>query len=59
MHVNCESLTICLFLCNNYPTRFQLVLTRNSEAVEDMVNESGDGPKAARELATYCVALKR
>ncbi|XP_072036097.1 E3 ubiquitin-protein ligase TRAIP-like [Amphiura filiformis] len=39
--------------------RFQLVITRDSEAVEDMLNESGDGPKAARELATYCVALKR
>ena len=39
--------------------RFQLVMTSNAEAVEDMLSECGDGAKAARELATYCVSLKR
>ncbi|XP_033101521.1 E3 ubiquitin-protein ligase TRAIP-like isoform X1 [Anneissia japonica] len=39
--------------------RLQKVLTANSEAVSEMLEEQGDNSKACRDLATYCVSLKR
>ncbi|XP_038076840.1 E3 ubiquitin-protein ligase TRAIP-like [Patiria miniata] len=39
--------------------RLQRVLTDNAEATESLLSEYGDGPRAAKELATYCVTLKR
>ena len=35
------------------------MINRNAEMVEDMMREFGDGPKAAKELATYCASLKK
>ncbi len=36
-----------------------MVLTSSAEATESLLKEYGDGPRAARELANYCVTLKR
>ncbi|XP_071945774.1 E3 ubiquitin-protein ligase TRAIP-like [Antedon mediterranea] len=39
--------------------RLKKVLTANSEAVSQMMEEHGDKSNACRDLATYCVSLKR
>ncbi|XP_033641772.1 E3 ubiquitin-protein ligase TRAIP-like [Asterias rubens] len=39
--------------------RLEMVLTSSAEATESLLKEYGDGPRAAGELATYCVLLKR
>ncbi|XP_041479605.1 E3 ubiquitin-protein ligase TRAIP-like [Lytechinus variegatus] len=39
--------------------RFELVMSMNADMVDNMLREFGEGPKSARELATYCASLKR
>ncbi|XP_030843105.1 E3 ubiquitin-protein ligase TRAIP [Strongylocentrotus purpuratus] len=39
--------------------RFELVMSMNADVVDNMLREFGEGPKSARELATYCASLKR
>ena len=55
----CRMLSIKLYFYVSLCIRFEMVLAANVDAVEEMVNETGDGPRAVKELATYCVSLKR
>ncbi|XP_071482024.1 E3 ubiquitin-protein ligase TRAIP-like [Diadema antillarum] len=39
--------------------RYEAVMSQNADRVEDMLRDVGDGPRAVKELATYCTSLKR
>ena len=56
---NVTKINDSVFLLFIILNRLEMVLTSSAEATESLLKEYGDGPRAAGELATYCVLLKR